>query len=576
MRPLQLDVISDQGLPDPVNARLVVIANACQTVGETLDHYRLTAADPEVLERNNSHYLDRYVGMIPRLDGQRREIVDAVNHCRSATGIDSFISEHNSCSLNGVYLFDLLCRHGYADRVSLVDNMDLESDRARELVSTADVVLLSSTFITSAATIVRVTRVIKDWHPGVKVVVGGAKLTQFAQESEIHEAARAADALVLSPNGERTMLAVIGRLYRGESITDLPNLALDDGNGFLRTRSDPHDGLDLDANAVHWDTLPPYVLRSSVNIRTGRGCPFKCKFCTFPSYNDQKVDLMSVDTVIAQLRRIMRLPSVRSVRFVDDTLFLNRKHLISVCQGMMDIGFDKPWTAYLRSTTLTEECTRYLREAGCRLVLVGVESADQVVLNNMLKGTKEAHNWAAAKNLRDNDILGFAFILTGFPGETSKSVDKTIDFLNNSGIHSYVHSPLFVFPNSPVSKEAQNFGLSGGFNDWAHPTMNCRQAIDECARIFTEVTNAAYIDRGSSVTKILLDHGYSVDEVTRLGVLHNSLAREELAGGQRQETLDQFRRLAGDAAGAIGTVDEFTSPYRRSEGPPQVNSSARY
>jgi len=576
MLPLQLDVVSGSNLPDPVNARLVVIANACQTVGETLDHYRLTATDPDVLEQNNSHYQDRYVSMIPRLGGQRREIIDAVNHCRSTAGIESFINEHNSCSLNGVYLFDLLRRHGYADRVELVDNMDLESDRARDLVRTADVVLLSSTFITSAATIVRVTQVLKNWNPSVKVIVGGAKLTQFAHESEIHEAARVADALVLSPNGERTMLAAIGRLFRGESLTDLPNLALDTGGGFVRTRPDPHDGLDLDADAVHWDALPPYLLRSSVNIRTGRGCPFKCKFCTFPSYNDQKVDLMSVDTVIGQLRRIMRLPAVRSVRFVDDTLFLNKKHLISVCQGMMDIGFDKPWTAYLRSTTLTEECTRYLREAGCRLVLVGVESADQHVLNNMLKGTKEAHNWAAAKNLADNDILGFAFILTGFPGETTKSVDKTIDFLNNSGIHSYVHSPLFVFPNSPVAKEAQNFGLSGGFNDWRHPTMDCRKAIDECGRIFTEVTNAAYIDRGSSVTKILLDHGYSVGEVTRLGVLHNSLAREELAGGQRPATLDQFQRLAGDAAGAAGQVDEFTSPYRRAEGPLRVNSSARY
>jgi radical SAM superfamily enzyme YgiQ (UPF0313 family) len=573
---LQLDVIKDSRLPDPVDARLVVIANVCQTVDETLGHYRLTASDPELLERNNDFYLDRYVRMIPRLDGERREIIDAVNHCRSQAGNTSFINEHNSCSLNGVYLFDLLRRHGYADRVTLVDNMDLETERTRALVQDADVVLLSSTFITSAATIVRVTEVLKGWNPDVKVVVGGAKLTQFSQESEIHEAARKADALVLSPNGERPMLEVIGRLFRGEPFDDVPNLAFDQGEGFQRTRVDPHDGLDLDANAVHWDELTPYVLRSSVNVRTGRGCPFKCKFCTFPSYNDQKVDLMSVDAVIGQLKRIMRLPSVRSVRFVDDTLFLNRKHLISVCQGMMDIGFDLRCTAYVGPTTLTKECARYLSEAGCRLVLVGVESADQNVLDNMLKGTKEAHNWAAAQNLRDHDILGFAFILTGFPGETSASVDKTIDFLNNSGMHSYVHSPLFVFPNSPVAKEAQNFGLTGGFNDWSHPSMDCRQAIEECSRIFTEVTNAAYIDRGSSVTKILLDHGYSVGDVTRLGILHNQLAREEIAGGATAGTLESFQALAGRADGAVTQVEEFTSPYRRTTGAIQVNSSARY
>ncbi|MFD7730118.1 B12-binding domain-containing radical SAM protein [Kitasatospora phosalacinea] len=570
-----LDIDFRPDLIRPADARIAIIANAFQTVDETLAHYRMAADDEEVLNRNNEFYLERYRAMVPTVDGARREIIDAVNAMRTGEGGDSLIDEHNSCSLNGVYLYSFLSRNGYEGKVELIDNLDLEVERARQIVTDSDVVLLSTTFITSVDTIVRLARLMKEWNPRAKVIVGGAKLTQYADESEIVEAARSADALILSPNGEKTLLRMIPRLMEGRSVEGLLNVAYHDGEFHRSSRNLP-DGVDIDSNFVRWSDLPPSIVRSSLNLRTGRGCPFKCKFCTFPSYNDQKVDLMSTESVIAQLREIQRMPEVKSIRFVDDTLFLNRNHLISVCQGMIDIGFDLPWTAYLRSTTLTEESCRYLSEAGCKLVLVGVESADQTVLDNMLKGTKEKHNWTAAANLAKYGILGFAFILTGFPGETTASVDKTIDFLNNSGIQSYVHSPLFVFPNSPVAREAQAFGLTGGFNDWAHPTMDCRTAIEESSRIFQEVTNCGYIDRGSSVTKVLLDHGYSVDQVKELAISHNQIARDEMNGVSTAAALAAFRRLALDRNIGASSVGAFTSPYARTGGALHINSSARY
>lgn len=569
LRPMARD------LAEPVEARLLVIANACQTVDETLDQFKLGASDPDQLERNNARYLDLYREMIPEIDGERREIIDAINFMHGGQAGAHLINEHNSSALNGVYLYDFLNRHGYRDRVDLVDNIDLGPDRARELAAGADVALLSTTFITSVSTIERVCHLLRSWNPRLRIVVGGAKLTQFAEESEIHGAARAADALILSPNGERTLLEVIRRLVLGQSMADVPNVAYDDGQ-FRCTSRNAHDGVDIDVNSVRWHELPDFILRTSVNVRTGRGCPFKCKFCTFPGYNDQQVNLMDQDTILQQLKQIMRLPNVESVRFVDDTLFLNRQHLIGVCRKMIDMGFDKPWTAYLRSTTLTDECVRYLSEAGCRLVLVGIESADQTVLNKMLKGTKEKHNWEAAGNLAKYGVMGFAFMLVGFPGETKRSVDKSIDFLNNSGMHSYVHSPLFVFPNSPLAREARDFGLVGGFNDWSHDTMDCRTAVDECGRMFTEVRNAAYIDRGSSVAKVLLDHGCTVSGARELGVLHNELARCQRAGLDHFDTLGKFEALARTVRGSRAVVQSVTSPYSRIDSRLEITSPARY
>jgi hypothetical protein len=115
-----------------------------------------------------------------------------------------------------------------------------------------------------------------------------------------------------------------------------------------------------------------------------------------------------------------------------------------------------------------------------------------------------------------------------------------------------------------VAREAQQFDLHGGFNDWSHETMDCHTAIEECDRMFAEARNSAYLDRGSSITKVLLDHEHSVDDVRRIGILHNDLAREERGGRQTAATLERFAASVTNASyGSAASVAALSSPYRR-------------
>ena len=556
--------------------KIMIVANAIQTVAETLDAFRFYSNDKARLDANNQIYLDTYLRMLPKIGGSRREIVDAANHYRTRNGRKRPLSEHNSYALNGIHLYNYLVTRGRDWQVELIDNLDLEPDLSRSIAELADVAVLSTTFITSAFTITRVSNVLKSWNPRIKVIVGGAKLTQFATELELHEAAQACDGMILSRTGEKTLLKSLDLIDDDKPFHGLPNMASWQG-GFRWSPASEDDGDDIDDTRVRWETLPSRYLRSAVNVRTGRGCPFKCKFCTFPGYNDQRTDLKEVGTVMTELAEIARRPEVRSVRFVDDTLFLNKKHLIDVCKAMIATGFDRPWTCYLRASTLTDECCRYLRDAGCQLVLLGVESADDQVLRNMSKGTTEAQNWTAAGNLAKYGIFCFSFILVGYPGETEATVAKVIDFLNNSGTHGYVHSPMFIFPKSPISTEAAKFNLRGGFNDWSHDTMDAVTAIEACDHIFHSVTGAAYIDRGSSVCKVLLDHGFSVESVKELGSLHNDIARRQNGGESELTGIRKFSLLAASAHGyAAESHYEASSPYSRTQDEARLNAGARY
>lgn len=555
--------------------KTVIIANANQTLDETLDSFKFYSDDPELLERNNDYYLSTFERMLPVVDGKRRELVDSINYVRRKHEVSGAINEHNSCSLNGVWLYNFLQQNNFKN-THLIDNIDMQKSDAKMLIEDADVVLISTTFITSTYTISRVGRVAKSWNPDVKVLVGGAKMIQFADEAELHNAAMACDGLILSVNGELTLLEILNRMQDGRCFHDVPNLAYYD-NGFVRNPSEK-DAADINETSINWLEIPDYILRDSANVRTGRGCPFKCKFCTFPSYNNQRVVLKSTDTIVNELIAIKQQPQIKSIRFVDDTLFISKKHLIKVCQEIIDLQLDIPWTAYLRTATITEETARYLSEAGCVLVLLGVEACDDSVLKNMTKMTTEAHNWTAANNLAKYGILAYSFILTGFPGETQRTINKTIDFLNNSGTQAYVHSPMFVFPNTPVIKAAKEFGLVGGFNDWRHDTMDARGAIDACEQIFNEVTNSAYIDRGSSICKVMIDHGYSAEEVRMAGIYHNEIARLQNAGSPYGGSYTGLEKLAlkDIEIGSFNFNDEFTSYYSRVKQETQLDVRTEY
>src|SRR4026209_260775 len=80
---------------------------------------------------------------------------------------------------------------------------------------------------------------------------------------------------------------------------------------------------------------------------------------------------------------------------------------------------------------VTREADRYhfLKETGCMQVFVGTESANQETLNLMQKGTKAKDDTRLVEISRDVGLpLRFSMIV-GFPEETDKSVNETLDLI---------------------------------------------------------------------------------------------------------------------------------------------------
>ena len=99
-----------------------------------------------------------------------------------------------------------------------------------------------------------------------------------------------------------------------------------------------------------------------------------------------------------------------------------------------------------------------LRDNGLRLLLVGYESGNQAILNNIKKGVRLD---VARRFTRDAKSLGIAihgtFIL-GLPGETRETIRETIQFAREIDPHTIQVSLAAPYPGTALYDEARANG----------------------------------------------------------------------------------------------------------------------
>lgn len=161
---------------------------------------------------------------------------------------------------------------------------------------------------------------------------------------------------------------------------------------------------------------------------TSRGCPGKCNFCTAPPFYGLKIRMRSPENVVDEMQFLKEL-GFNEVFFRDETFTADRKRNEKICELIKERGLDISWICNARVGTVDKEIMIKMRKAGCHLIKFGVESGDQVILNNIRKGisvemTRKTFNWANEIGMETH-----AHMMLGCVGETRGTIDETIEFV---------------------------------------------------------------------------------------------------------------------------------------------------
>lgn len=171
----------------------------------------------------------------------------------------------------------------------------------------------------------------------------------------------------------------------------------------------------------------PYLRYPYVSFYTSRGCPAQCTFCLWPqTMSGHQWRTRSSDNVIAEVKRALELfPEAREIFFDDDTFTWRKSRVLELCEKLKPLKFT--WSCNSR-VTADYETLKSIKEAGCRLLIVGFESGDHEILKNIKKGATVEQALAFMKNCKRLGLTVHGDFQIGHPGETHETIEKTMKF----------------------------------------------------------------------------------------------------------------------------------------------------
>jgi radical SAM superfamily enzyme YgiQ (UPF0313 family) len=101
----------------------------------------------------------------------------------------------------------------------------------------------------------------------------------------------------------------------------------------------------------------------------------------------------------------------------------------SLFEGMIKNNIELTWNCSTRADRVNNEILKLMKNTGCHTIALGMESVDATVLKNIRKNITPTQIRDAVSLIRKNNINTIIYCVVGFPGETKKSIEKTISFL---------------------------------------------------------------------------------------------------------------------------------------------------
>ena len=205
--------------------------------------------------------------------------------------------------------------------------------------------------------------------------------------------------------------------------------------------------------------LYPYI-----DIFSGRGCPHGCMFCLWPQVmHGHRVRLRSPRSVVDEMEYDIKLcPEVAQggeFFFEDDTFTLVKSNAMAICEEVLRRDLNITFSVNARTDTADADLFALLKRAGCRELLVGFESGDQGILDNVKKkeSVEDALRFMDLAHKAKLDVHG-CFVL-GLPGETEQTMERTIEFALELGLHTVQFSAAVPFPGTRYFEYCQENGL---------------------------------------------------------------------------------------------------------------------
>jgi hopanoid biosynthesis associated radical SAM protein HpnJ len=256
----------------------------------------------------------------------------------------------------------------------------------------------------------------------------------------------------------------------GAPLNEILGISYRNSEGIIQHNPDRAQLTSAELDALPWSTEiyhrdldiskynVPFLLHPFVSLLSTRGCPAQCTFCLWPqTLSGHAWRERSTKNVVTEMTKAKKLfPQVKEFFFDDETFNILKPRTIELCEKLKPLGLT--WSCNSRVTT-DFETLKAMKEAGCRLLVVGFESGDPQILKNIKKGATVQCAHEFVKDCRDLGLVIHGNFILGLPGETKESIQNTIRFAKHLDCETIQVSVAQAFPGTEFFDSVQKSGF---------------------------------------------------------------------------------------------------------------------
>ncbi len=213
-----------------------------------------------------------------------------------------------------------------------------------------------------------------------------------------------------------------------------------------------------------------------IQVMSSRGCPNACIFCQWPqTLTGRKYRSRSVNNFVDELEFIgYNLPQVKEIFIEDDTFTVDKKRVLKICDEIIKRNLKIEWSTNCRAD-VPFDVLKKMKEAGCRLIVVGYESGNQQMLKNMKKGINIENYRQFTKNAKKLRFKIFGCFMIGLPGESLDTINDTFNFAKELSLDMVFFQQAVPFPGTKFYEYCKENGYL--------KTENYDMWLDELGRL---------------------------------------------------------------------------------------------
>lgn len=200
----------------------------------------------------------------------------------------------------------------------------------------------------------------------------------------------------------------------------------------------------------------------SLAVMWSRGCIGRCLYCKEKALWG-RYRCRPVAAIVDELRVYNSRYAVDNFVVYDSAINGKPQHLEAVCEAICLESLDISWSGEaIALKSLSEELLGKMRRAGCHTLVYGIESGSDKVLTLMGKLSNSRDAGEVIRRTHQAGIKVAVNILVGFPGETERDLQMTVDFLRRHArsidrIDSV--STLQIVTDTPLAAKLHDFDL---------------------------------------------------------------------------------------------------------------------